>query len=132
MMDAISDRRRKILEFYYAGLKPLADDELLGLPVTPEGCSSNYHLFHILLRDAETRNGLLTHLKDNGIRATFHYVPLHSSPMGRKFGYKECDLPLTEELSARLLRLPFYSDLTESEQTRVIDSVGAFLRRHQS
>lgn len=129
MMDEISERRRKIHEFYYAALKSLADDGLLGLPVTPEGCFSNYHLFHILLPDAETRNGLLSHLKDKGIRATFHYVPLHSSPMGRKFGYKESDLPLTEELSARLLRLPFFSDITELEQSQVVDQVGEFLKR---
>src|SRR5262245_40843970 len=128
MMDAISERRRKIHEFYYAGLKPLADNELLRLPVTPKGCSSNYHLFHILLPDAETRNGLLSHLKANGIRSTFHYVPLHSSPMGRKFGYKESDLPLTEELSARLLRLPFFNDITESDQNRVVSQIEVFLK----
>src|SRR5215471_10230767 len=93
------------------------------------GCSTNYHLFFILLPDRDTRNGLLSHLKDNGIRATFHYVPLHSSPMGRKFGYKESDLPLTEELSARLLRLPFFNDINEIEQSLVIGQVTAFLRK---
>ena len=128
MMDAISDRRREIHDYYYAGLSPLADEHLLRLPVTPEGCSTNYHLFFILLPDRDTRNGLLTHLKETGIRATFHYVPLHSSPMGRKFGYKESDLPLTEDLSARLLRLPFFNDLTEPEQSRVVDQITVFLR----
>ena len=128
MMDAIGERRREIHDFYYAGLSPLADEHLLRLPVTPEGCSTNYHLFFILLPDRDTRNGLLTHLKETGIRATFHYVPLHSSPMGRKFGYKESDLPLTEDLSARLLRLPFFNDLTEPEQSRVVDQITVFLR----
>jgi len=128
MMDAISERRRQIHDFYYTGLSSLADEHLLGLPVTPEGCSTNYHLFYILLPDRDTRNGLLAYLKDNRIRATFHYVPLHSSPMGRKFGYKESDLPLTEDLSARLLRLPFFNDITEPEQSRVVDQITAFLR----
>jgi dTDP-4-amino-4,6-dideoxygalactose transaminase len=128
MMDAISERRREIHDFYYAGLSPLADEHLLRLPVTPEGCSTNYHLFFILLPDRETRNGLLSHLKEHGIRATFHYIPLHSSPMGKKYGYKESDLPLTEDLSARLLRLPFFNDLTEQEQRRVVDQITVFLR----
>jgi dTDP-4-amino-4,6-dideoxygalactose transaminase len=129
VMDAISERRRKIYEFYYASLGPLADERLLQLPVTPACCSSSFHLFHILLPNAPTRDGLLAHLKGNGIRATFHYVPLHSSPMGRKFGYKEGDLPLTEGLSARLLRLPFFNDITESEQGRVVDEIAAFLKK---
>jgi len=128
MMDAISERRREIHDYYYASLSPLAGEHLLRLPVTPEGCSTNYHLFFILLPDRDTRNGLLSHLKDHGIRATFHYIPLHSSPMGKKFGYKESDLPLTEDLSARLLRLPFFNDITESEQNRVVDQITVFLR----
>ena len=128
MMDAISARRREIHDLYFTRLSPLADENLLRLPVTPEGCSTNYHLFFIVLPDRDTRNGLLSHLKESGIRATFHYVPLHSSPMGRKFGYKESDLPLTEDLSARLLRLPFFNDITESEQSRVMDQITAFLK----
>jgi dTDP-4-amino-4,6-dideoxygalactose transaminase len=129
MMEAISERRREIHDFYHASLFPLANEHLLRLPVVPEGCSTNYHLFFIVLPDRDTRNRLLSHLKENGIRATFHYVPLHSSPMGRKFGYKESDLPLTEDLSGRLLRLPFFNDITESEQSRVVDQTAAFLRR---
>jgi dTDP-4-amino-4,6-dideoxygalactose transaminase len=129
MMDGISRRRQKIHEFYYQSLLPLADRGLLRLPVTPPGCASNYHLFHILLQDAATRNRLLLHLKENSIRAAFHYVALHSSPMGRKFGYQESDLPLTEELSARLLRLPFFTDMIESEQRRVVDCIREFFSR---
>jgi dTDP-4-amino-4,6-dideoxygalactose transaminase len=129
MMDAITSRRREIYEFYHSSLRQLEDEQLLRLPVTPEGCSGNYHLFHILLPDPDTRNGLLALLKGHGIRATFHYVPLHSSPMGRKFGYVESDLPVTENLSARLLRLPFFNDITESDQRRVVDRITAFLKK---
>jgi dTDP-4-amino-4,6-dideoxygalactose transaminase len=131
MMDAISERRRQIHDFYCSHLAALAGEQLLRLPVTPEGCSTNYHIFYILLPDRDARNGLLSYLKENGIRATFHYVPLHSSPMGKRFGYKESDLPLTEDLSARLLRLPFFNDITEAEQSRVVDCVVEFLRKQQ-
>ena len=129
MMDPINERRRQIHDCYYQSLKALEDRSLLRLPVAPEGCSSNYHLFYILLPDANTRDGLLSHLKNSGIRATFHYVPLHSSPMGRTFGYKDSDLPLTEELSGRLLRLPFFNDIKDTEQTLVIDSIAGFFNR---
>ena len=127
MLDAISERRRRIYQHYRHLLKPLASEGLLRLPVTPEDCDSNYHLFYILLPDRETRDGLLSHLNQNGIHAVFHYVPLHSSPMGRTFGYREGDLPVTEDLSGRLLRLPLYYEITELEQERVVAQIRAFL-----
>ena len=70
---------------------------------------------------------LLDHLKKESISAVFHYIPLHSSPMGRKFGYTENDLPITNDVSGRLLRLPLYYDITEEEQTRVIEGIGSYL-----
>jgi dTDP-4-amino-4,6-dideoxygalactose transaminase len=69
----------------------------------------------------------MTHLKQHGIHAVFPYVPLHSSPIGKVFGYQESDLPITVELSGRLLRLPFYYDITEEEQLRVVKYVTAFM-----
>jgi len=72
---------------------------------------------------ASIPDGLLEHLKSQGIHAVFHYVPLHSSPMGRTFGYKEGDLPVTEDQSARLVRLPFYYEISEEEQSRVAEQV---------
>jgi dTDP-4-amino-4,6-dideoxygalactose transaminase len=127
MLDAISARRKTIHQFYAEGLQPLASEGLLSLPVVPEECVSNYHLFYILLPDRETRDGLLNHLNSQGILAVFHYVPLHTSPMGRAFGYREGDLPVTEDLSSRLLRLPIFHDITEEEQVRVMAEVGTFL-----
>jgi dTDP-4-amino-4,6-dideoxygalactose transaminase len=85
---------------------------------------------YVLLADMNTRDGLLTHLREQGIHAVFHYVPLHSSPMGLKFGYSDGDLPLTEDLSGRLLRLPFYYEITEEEQAAVATAVTSFLRRN--
>jgi dTDP-4-amino-4,6-dideoxygalactose transaminase len=131
-LEAISERRRKLYLFYRHHLKPLAAEGLLRLPHIPEDCESNYHLFYILLPDMATRDALLAHLKQNGILAVFHYVPLHLSPMGRKFGYSEGDLPLTEDLSGRLLRLPLFFDIKEEEQLQVVQQIKLFLEQHAS
>ena len=69
----------------------------------PDECQSNYHLFYIILPDRATRDEMISHLRDHQISAVFHYVPLHTSPVGRTFGYREGDLPVTEDLSGRLL-----------------------------
>ena len=125
--DEITSRRREVHQFYLENLAPLEERELLVIPKTPAGCEINYHMFYVLLGDGRTRDGLMAHLKQNGISAVFHYVPLHTSTMGKKFGYSEGDLPLTEDLSARLLRLPFYPDITRDEQMRVVSCVAEFL-----
>jgi dTDP-4-amino-4,6-dideoxygalactose transaminase len=129
MLEPISDRRRKIYQAYRQLLKPLAARGLLRLPHIPEDCESNYHMFYILLDDRQTRDGLMAHLNREGIHAVFHYVPLHSSPMGQTFGYREGDLPVTEELSGRLLRLPLFYEITEEEQQRVVGQVRAYLEK---
>ena len=123
MLEPISQRRQQVYEFYRYLLEPLARQGWLELPHIPADCQSNYHLFHILLRDRRTRDELLTYLQERGILAVFHYVPLHCSPMGRRYGYREGELPNTEELSGRLLRLPFFHDLTREDQMRVVDTV---------
>jgi dTDP-4-amino-4,6-dideoxygalactose transaminase len=127
LLDAITERRRRIYETYEQRLRPLEEEGLLRLPRLPEDCDSNYHLFYILLPDTPTRDALMAHLRQNGILAVFHYIPLHSSPMGQKFGYNDGQLPVTEELSGRLLRLPFFYGLTEDEQGRVVDGIRTFL-----
>ena len=129
MLDPIAARRRHLYETYYHHLQQLAARGLLRLPHIPEDCVSNYHLFHILLPNMATRDALIAYLKQHNIQAVFHYIPLHSSPMGKKFGYTADDLPITEELSGCLLRLPFYYDLTEEEQLRVVQYVTAFVER---
>jgi dTDP-4-amino-4,6-dideoxygalactose transaminase len=129
MLDAISERRRRIYEFYRQQLEPLEEEGLLRLPRLPPGSRSNYHLFYIVLPDAGTRDSLMAHLRTNNILAVFHYIPLHTSPMGQRFGYREGDLPVTEDMSGRLLRLPFYHDMTEADQERVAEQVTSFLRR---
>jgi dTDP-4-amino-4,6-dideoxygalactose transaminase len=127
MLDAISERRRAVYEAYERALRPLEEAGLLRLPRITSNCDSNYHLFYVLLPDAAARDALMAHLRQQGILAVFHYVPLHSSPMGQRFGYREGQLPVTEDVSRRLLRLPLYYTLTAEEQGRVVTEVKAFL-----
>lgn len=120
MMNAIAERRKTIYKHYRTLLKPLEVQGLLSLPHIPEDCESNYHMFYILLPNQEIRNALMAHLKQHGIMAVFHFVPLHSSPMGQQFGRQGGNLAVTEELSGRLLRLPFYFEMTEGEQEYIV------------
>jgi dTDP-4-amino-4,6-dideoxygalactose transaminase len=126
-LDSIGQRRREIYELYRAGLEPFAEQGLLRLPHVPDECATNHHMFYILLRDVATRDELMGYLRGEGISAVFHYVPLHTSPMGERLGNRAGQLPVTEELSSRLLRLPFYCELTDDDQRRVIGHIGAFL-----
>lgn len=128
-LDWITARRREVYEIYRYHLRPLEEQGIIRLPVIPESCESNYHIFYLILRDAQTREGLTAYLKQNGIEATFHYVPLHSSPMGKKFGYRTNQLPVTEDLASRLLRLPIYPDLTQDQQLLIIHHLNAYLQR---
>jgi dTDP-4-amino-4,6-dideoxygalactose transaminase len=120
MLDSIAERRKAIYKQYRMLLRPLEVQGLLSLPNIPEDCKSNYHMFYILLPDMETRDALMAYLKQQNILAVFHFIPLHSSPMGKKFGYAEGDLPITEQVSGRLLRLPFYYEMTEGEQEYIV------------
>ena len=123
MLDVISNRRRRIHQFYHDHLESLEEEGLLRRPRTPDGCESNFHLFYILLPEQWIRDDLQTHLNQNGIQAVFHYIPLHSSPIGQTFGYREGDLPVTEAMSGRLLRLPLFYEITEQEQEHVVNQI---------
>ena len=128
-IDEITARRRDVYETYRRLVSPLEEDGLVSLLHAPQGCETNYHIFGILVRDESTRNRLMAHLKASGINAVFHYVPLHTSPMGTKLGYRAGDLRATEELSGRLLRLPLFPELTPTDQVRVVNTMRAFLDR---
>jgi dTDP-4-amino-4,6-dideoxygalactose transaminase len=129
MMAAISARRRQIYEFYAQSFERLAAENLVRLPIVPAGCTTNFHLFYLLVRDAATRDALLAHLNSRGIAAVFHYVPLHSSPMGRELGCANRELPVTDSIASRLIRLPFYYTITPDEQAEVVREVTSFFRR---
>jgi dTDP-4-amino-4,6-dideoxygalactose transaminase len=130
-MDEINERRGSIRLRYRDALEPLERAGWLRLPRVPDDCLSNDHIFYILLNDRATRDALMAHLGSAGVSAVFHYVPLHSSPMGRALGYRWGDFPVTEDLSTRLLRLPCYPDLAEGEQEYVVALIHSFLKtRH--
>jgi len=125
-IDLITRRRREIFEYYTDALTPLAEEGVFRIPGHVADCRTNYHLFYIILEDEKTRNDLMDYLKAQGILAVFHYVPLHTSPVGLSMGYREGQLPVTETISRCLLRLPFYYELKQEEQDHVINSVREF------
>ena len=120
--DAILARRRAAFDRYEAELAPLAEGLGLRLPIVPADREQAYHMFYVLLPDESTRNQVLASMVAQRIHATFHYVPLHSSPAGRRFAARPSECPVTDDISARLLRLPFYTDLTEADAQRVLRS----------
>ena len=124
--ERIQAQRKAIWDRYALDLEDWAEKNDVRLPFIPAHCEQTYHLFYIILPDCNARTNLIEHLKANGILSVFHYVPLHSSPMGKKFGYQVGDLPNSESISDRLLRLPFYNGMTEEDQTRVIQAVREF------
>lgn len=116
-------RRRRIWETYYSELEPWAADNGVQLPHVPPYCGQAFHMFYLLMPDAGARTRLIGDLGKKGIMAVFHYVPLHTSAMGRRFGGSEGMCPVTESVSERLVRLPFFTGLTEEEQERVVEAV---------
>jgi len=124
--NAIQAKRQSIWETYWQALQPWAEAHHVRLPVIPEGCQQTYHMFYLLLPSLETRTALIAHLKARGILAVFHYLPLHLSEMGMKFGGKAGDCPITEDVSDRLLRLPFFNDLSETDLAEVIQTLHEF------
>ena len=118
--------RLKLWNRYKLGLTDWAIEQGVNLPFVPKDCDQAYHMFYMLKPSLEYRQGLILHLKNSGIQAVFHYLPLHLSDMGKKYGGCKGDYPVTERVSDRLLRLPFYNTLTESEQDRVINAVQTY------
>ena len=110
--DEIREKRRVVWEAYYEALSPLAEAGRVVLPVIPGNRTSNYHLFYFRTRSAAERDQMLGLLKERGVQATFHYVPLHSSPYGRDVLGWEGDLPVTQHCSETLVRLPLYPQLS--------------------
>ncbi|HMK39258.1 MAG TPA: dTDP-4-amino-4,6-dideoxygalactose transaminase, partial [Bacteroidota bacterium] len=124
--DIVQARRKEIWDRYHARISPWAEEAGLQLPVIPEGCDHPHHMYYILTPSLAKRQSLISHLKDRGISAVFHYLPLHLSGMGRRFGGKPGDCPVTEDISERLLRLPFYYELKEEEQDSVVRALKEF------
>jgi len=119
----IQAKRRQIWERYDQQLTTWAQERQVRRPVIPPYCEQAYHMYYLLLPSLEMRQALIAHLKSRGILSVFHYLPLHLSTMGRQFGGKAGDCPVTEDISDRLLRLPFYNSLRESDQDLVIQAI---------
>ena len=120
--DRIQARRKQIWQTYYEQLADWAARHEVGLPTIPAHCEQSYHMFYLLMPSLEARQELMDRLRRAGILSVFHYLPLHLSPMGRKFGGQQGDCPVTEAISDRLLRLPMYFSLADHEQ-RVINEL---------
>jgi len=119
----IQARRQQIWEYYAVHLKDWAKANHVCLPVVPSHCEQPYHLFYLLMPSFDVRTRLISQLKKQSILSVFHYLPLHLSEMGQKLGGRHGDCPVTEDISDRLVRLPFYIDINQEEQDRVIDAI---------
>ena len=128
--DEINNARLARWEQYYRLLSPLAAEGRIELPVIPEGCVHNAHMFYIKTKDLEERQALIQALREQGILAVFHYIPLHSSPAGKKFGRFHGEDRYTTRESERLLRLPMYYSLTEENVNDVVSVIEEFYRTH--
>ena len=124
--DKIFDDRMNSWNRYYEAFKELADAGKIELPVIPEGCTHNAHMFYIKCKDLEERTALISCAKENDILMVFHYIPLHSAPAGKKYGRFNGEDVYTTKESERLVRLPLYYGLSEEDQEKVIDTVKAF------
>lgn len=126
--DEIMEKRMKIWNTYNDAFESLEKEGKLIRPYIPEYAKHNAHMYYIVLPTEKIRNELMEKLKEQGISATFHYIPLHSAPVGQKLGYKKGDLPVTEEYAGRLLRLPLYADMGEEENKYICDKVKELLK----
>jgi dTDP-4-amino-4,6-dideoxygalactose transaminase len=124
--DHIQAKRQKVWEYYNEHLQSWAREHGVRLPIVPPYCEHPYHMFYMLLPTLEQRQALIEYLKECTINSVFHYLPLHLSEMGRRFGGREGDFPVTEYVSDRLLRLPFYNCLSENDLEYVVEKICNF------
>ena len=124
--DKINENRLASWNRYYEQLKELQEQGKIELPVIPEGCTHNAHMFYLKAKDLEERTRLLAYLKENGILAVFHYIPLHNAPAGQKYGHFHGEDRYTTKESERIVRLPMYYGLKESDVEEVCTRVKKF------
>jgi dTDP-4-amino-4,6-dideoxygalactose transaminase len=126
-LDEIQNMRMNVWNAYYSAMKPFEDEGKIRLPVVPDYAEHNAHLFYVLFHDEQVRDKVMNQLKEKGILAVFHYIPLHTSPVGLNLGNKKEDLPVTENISGRLLRLPMYAGMTREQFRYVSDQLQRIL-----
>lgn len=120
--EAILRKRREVFELYDALLAPLAEEHGFRLPVVPPDREQAYHMFYVLLPDRATRDAVLASMKAQGVHPTFHYVPLHSAPGAEKFAARTTECPVTDDISGRLMRMPFHNELSAADAERVVET----------
>jgi len=125
--EQIQARRRCVWEYYREHLGHWASQNGVKLPFVPEHCEQPWHMFYMLMPSLEARRELIAHLKSREILSVFHYLPLHLSEMGKRLGGKEGDCPVAESVSDCVIRLPFYNELSEADQERVISGIHEFV-----
>ena len=119
----------KTWDSYYAQLKPLEEAGYIELPVIPEGLTHNAHMFYIKAKDLEERTELISFLKEMGVHAVFHYIPLHSAPAGESYGRFHGEDKYTTRESERIVRLPLYYGLGEEECRIVVGAIKEFYKK---
>ncbi|MFC4531683.1 dTDP-4-amino-4,6-dideoxygalactose transaminase [Sphaerisporangium dianthi] len=125
--DAIQLRRHRVWRRYHEELADWAAGHGVAQPAVPDGCAHPAHLYYLLLPDLRGRQGLIAHLAAEGVRAAFHYQPLHAAPAGLRYGRTaEGGCPVTEQVADRLVRLPLFADLTDADVTRVVEAVRSY------
>jgi dTDP-4-amino-4,6-dideoxygalactose transaminase len=124
--ERIQKARARCWNHYHEGLQSWAREGGVIQPTVPKYCTQPFHLYYLIMPSQEERDAIISHLKNSGICAVFHYLPLHLSDMGRRFGGHAGDCPVTEDISGRLFRLPLYNDLTEAEQAWICEAVQRF------
>ena len=124
--ELIQYRRQKIWNRYFLLLIDWAHSNGIRLPDIPNNCEQAYHMFYLILPTHEARDRFIAEMRAQGVMACFHYIPLHLSPMGERLGYRQGEFPIAEDLAGRLVRLPFYTDMTVEEQDYTIEKVRAF------
>ncbi|MEG0074267.1 MAG: dTDP-4-amino-4,6-dideoxygalactose transaminase [Eubacterium sp.] len=128
--EIINQNRLASYNYYKKALTPLAEKGFIKLPFVPEMCTHNAHMFYIKAKDLEERTRLMSHMKDSGVQAIFHYVPLHTSPYGKKVGRFNGEDRYTTKESERIMRLPLYYGLSEDDQIQVVEAVKSFYQKY--
>lgn len=124
--DRIQEARQKVWQTYSTNLADWARENGIGLPVVPDQCEQTFHMFYLLMSSLIVRQAFIEHMKSHGVLCVFHYLPLHLSEMGRKFGCSPGECPVTESLADRIVRLPFFTGLTPFEQEQVLNVAVSF------
>ena len=127
--EEIQGKRISIWNRYNNALKKYADENLITLPYIPDYATNNAHMYYIILHSEKDRSEFINFMKQNEIATPFHYIPLHLSNVGLKYGYKKGDLPVTEEYADRLVRLPLYADMTDEEVENIIIKLKTYFEK---